>query len=367
MLQRLLRPLLLIVSLATASVAAASDITIMSWNLKRLGHGHDQSFEAIAAIAGKSDLLAVQEVMDPAAVDRLELSLEKATGETWSTSVSRLVGSKAYKEAYAFAWRDSSVEYVDGEAVFIDIGNVFIREPYSARFKSKRSGKLIALATVHILYGNSPADRAPEIKALADYWTWLEEIYPDTPVMLVGDFNTPPNEPVWADMKRRAVPLITTGASTLSGRDGKFANLYDNVFVSRTNPPGVIKAGIVQYPKMLKWSHERARKQVSDHAPVFAILGGAKSAPGTSTSTSASTGAARLPPAPIALASAKQSIAGLLPQRAVAGAVRGNKKSHIYHRPDCPSYSSISAANQIEFASTDAAQQAGYRLAGNCK
>lgn len=42
----------------------------------------------------------------------------------------------------------------------------------------------------------------------------------------------------------------------------------------------------------------------------------------------------------------------------------GNRKSHIYHRPDCPNYSQIASHNRVAFNST--AEAAGYRMVGNC-
>lgn len=49
-----------------------------------------------------------------------------------------------------------------------------------------------------------------------------------------------------------------------------------------------------------------------------------------------------------------------------SGAVVGNRKSHIYHRPGCPDYGKVSPANRVEFSSAAKAEKAGYRLAGNC-
>jgi micrococcal nuclease len=44
-----------------------------------------------------------------------------------------------------------------------------------------------------------------------------------------------------------------------------------------------------------------------------------------------------------------------------AGPIKGNKKSRIYHRPDCPNYHDLSPANVQPFATEHDAQQAGYR------
>jgi deoxyribonuclease-1 len=44
----------------------------------------------------------------------------------------------------------------------------------------------------------------------------------------------------------------------------------------------------------------------------------------------------------------------------------GNRKSNIYHRPDCPGYNQVSSQNRAPFRDEAEAQAAGYRVAGNC-
>lgn len=46
--------------------------------------------------------------------------------------------------------------------------------------------------------------------------------------------------------------------------------------------------------------------------------------------------------------------------------ILGNRKSHLYHRADCPNYSAIRPKNQVFFTSEGEAQAAGYQLTGNC-
>lgn len=338
--------------------ALAADITLGSWNVKRLGKQH--SYEALSAVAGKFDIIALQEVMSEDGLDRLESAIETRTGETWGRLESHLIGSRSYKEMYAFLYRESKVAYEDGAVVYMDRGDKFIREPYSARFRELSDDSIFALATVHILYGKGVEDRTPEIKALADYWTWLGEIYPGTELIMVGDFNLAPSHPAWGPLKQYARPLITSGASTLSGKDTKFVNLYDNIWVSNSSAYARNKAGILNYPKMIGWNHEKSRKHVSDHAPVYLEMGKA------AVSMSG--------PQPTSILPAISSVslfAKASPQQqkalAASGGVRGNSSSKIYHRPDCPSYGRISAKNIIEFSSASEATAAGYRLAGNCR
>lgn len=331
----------------------ASDIVVGSWNIQRLGHGNQKSFAALATIASKVDLLAVQEVMTKEGIISLELALEKYTGEPWSHLASHAIGSSSYKEMYAFLWRESAVSYQDGAVVYLDKQDRFIREPFSARFKSKRDNSELAIATVHILYGKSVKDRTPEIKALAEYWLWMQEVYPNTPLVLAGDFNLDQSHAAWAPLKQYAKPLLTKGASTLSETPGKYANLYDNIWVERDSHLKVKQAGIIDYPKLIGWDHTKSRKHVSDHAPIYMALGNSKFDNATASL------------APFSAETVMPQTAARAQVKPVAN-IRGNSNSHIFHRPDCPSYGSISEKNRVSFNSAQAAIDSGYRLAKNC-
>jgi len=330
-----------------ALMVSASDIVVGSWNIQRLGHGDHKSYPALAAIASKVDLLAVQEVMTEEGLERLRLQLEKRTGEPWGHLKSHALGDNSYKEMYGFLWRESTVEYSEGAVVYLDRGNRFAREPYSAKFRSLRDGSELAVGTVHIVFGKSVKDRTPEIKALADYWLWMKEVYPDAPIVLMGDFNLPPSHDAWASMKRVSVPLITRGATTLSSKEGRYANLYDNIWVEPRTTLAITDAGIIDFPKMIGWSHEKSRRHVSDHAPIYMTLGNA------SLAGDAGKAAAR----PAASDSAS---------KATEGGIRGNRNSKIYHRSDCPSYNRMADKNRVGFADARAAESSGYRLARNC-
>ena len=42
--------------------------------------------------------------------------------------------------------------------------------------------------------------------------------------------------------------------------------------------------------------------------------------------------------------------------------ITGNRRSKVYHRPDCPGYDQVASQNRVPFLD----EAAGYRLAGNC-
>lgn len=265
--------ILILLLVGTASVNAKS-LVIASWNIQHLGQGNNKDYQALGEIGTQFDFIAVQEVMNAEGIEAFKSALEKTSGEPWEAMYSHLVGTASYKEMYAFVWRKSAVEYLDGAVVYLDPGNLFIREPYSARFLNRKSNQAFAASTVHIIYGKRIGERVAELEELANYWQWLEEIYPETPVMLMGDFNMPPRHKGWQTLKDLGVePLITEelGASTLSTKEGVFANLYDNIWVgSKSFMIGEV--GILEFPKLLGLTHKEARRSVSDHAPVYMHL-----------------------------------------------------------------------------------------------
>lgn len=333
-----------------------AETRIGTWNLQHLNDRPSKDFKSIAKVAKNVDFLAVQELVNKDALNKLAKELTRQSGEPWSAMASDAVGRASSKEMYGFVWKDSKIAYEDGAVSYLDRQNIFAREPYSARFRSLTDNAYFVVATVHIVYGKKPADRVEEIKALSSYWSWLKEIYPgNNHIMLMGDFNMPPTSPAWEPLKASARPLLTQGASTLSTADGKFANLYDNIFVSKVSSMKVNNVSVYDYPKHLGMTHEQGRANISDHAPVFlrAELGQGK---GVATAPAASTAK----PATAATAKPAGAVNAMVH-------VRGNRKTMVYHRPDCPSYNSIAEKNRIEFNSEAAAQAQSYRIAGNCQ
>lgn len=334
---------------AWAQTTQGQGLVLASWNIERLGHGQNKNYEALGQIGQLFDLIAVQEAMTAEGLYRFQAALQQATGESWGMSYSHRIGRSSYKEKYAFVWRESRVAYLDGAVVYLDPGDLFAREPYSARFKDLTTGDEFAAATVHIVYGRRISDRAEEIEELARYWDWLHEIYPGTPLVLMGDFNLQPRHAAWQPLRAKgAIPLIVEGATTLSAVDGRFANLYDNFWVAESGPFASSPAGIIKFPALLGITHEQARRHVSDHAPVYLLTHQAE------LRAEVKAQGLRIQP------SAEEASA------VASGSLIGHRRSKILHRPDCPSYSRVSEANQVRFETIQQALDAGYRLAGNC-
>ncbi|WP_411839571.1 Ada metal-binding domain-containing protein [Paracoccus sp. ME4] len=335
-----------------AAPAHAIETYVGSWNALHLGWNNGKDYAAAAKVAASFDLVALQEVMSVEGLEQLEQSVEALTGESWSTMASAAIGRGSYREHYAFLWRDAQVSWVDGALVYLDDRDAFSREPFSARFETV-DGYQLVLASVHLIYGETVEGREFEAEALAGYKSWLEDSFPETPIFIAGDFNLPPSNPAWASVGVNSAPLITEGATTLSKSDGRFANLYDNIWAPAGVSLPITGSGIHDFPAALKMTHEDARDRVSDHAPVFMVLD-----PEANFVTLAPhfQGTQRA-----VLADAREP-AGAPDQQII----RGNRNSKIYHRPDCPSYDAVSERNVEIFATEVDAASAGYRLAGNC-
>ncbi|MCL7942266.1 helix-hairpin-helix domain-containing protein [Halomonas sp. ATCH28] len=267
---------LIVAWLALLPLSTQADVLIGSWNIRHLGWDNDKAMPKVAHVANHLDLLAIQELMDTSALTRLEQEVEALSGEAWSSMASRELGHSSYTEHYAFLWRESEVTYADSAVVFLDHGDVFSREPYSARFRDVETGDLFTAATVHVVYGDSIGDRLPEIAALADYWQWLNEIAQGTPRLLMGDFNLAPDHDGWAPLRALgAEPAITDGQTTLGTTAGSYSNLYDNIwFEASVLDPS--DRGILRFPDLLSMGHQEARDRISDHAPVYVGVNGAK-------------------------------------------------------------------------------------------
>lgn len=260
--------------LAPAAVMA-KPLRIASWNVMRLGQDDAaRNYVDMARVMSTFDLVALQEVMSEQALLRLVATLEQQHGGDWNAILSHAIGPGQYKEHYAFVWNEGKVSYVDAAVVYNDTARLFSREPFSARFADKSGNQFIA-ANVHVIFGDDVNRRRAEARALAGYWEWLDATWPDTPVkLLMGDFNLTPEDRSLSELAKHARPLITSGASTLSLRNGKFTNLYDHIWIDKDASTARVseKRGVLKYTLHMSIDHKDARTTISDHAPVYAVI-----------------------------------------------------------------------------------------------
>jgi endonuclease/exonuclease/phosphatase family metal-dependent hydrolase len=195
---------------AVAAVITAqkrNNLIIGTWNLRAFG-GLSQTWQAtqgdspkrdwravtlIAEIIRRCDVVALQEVRRNPAALRFVLT---ALGTSWRAIVSDVTeGDKGNDERLAFVYNTERVQPsgLVGELVLPDIGGdavrQFARSPYAAGFV--RGSTEFILTTVHVIWGNEPEERLPELMAFAEWmeaWARRRGDW-NTNLLVLGDFN----------------------------------------------------------------------------------------------------------------------------------------------------------------------------------
>jgi endonuclease/exonuclease/phosphatase family metal-dependent hydrolase len=162
------------------------NLVVGTWNIRSFGRVHEKweenpgspkrnlrAMATIAEVVKRFDVIAIQEVKwDTSAIRML---LEEFLGPQWGLIVSDVsAGSKGNVERLAFVYDKRRVQPsgLAGEIVLPptaegDPVQQFDRTPYIVGFRSGEES--FALLTAHIKYGDIPADRLPELQALAGY------------------------------------------------------------------------------------------------------------------------------------------------------------------------------------------------------
>ncbi len=206
-----------------------SNLLIATWNLKAFSSlteawtaGSHQSPKrdwralwAITEIASRFDVIAIQEVKGDLKALRTML---KTLGPDWQflmTDVTRGAAGNLERLAFLFDGRRIKLSGLACELVVPEerlqtiapdaLKRQFARTPYAVGF---RSGNVtFVLVTLHVLYGERAEERAPELKAIAEWMAdWAKEATEwEQNLLVLGDFNIDRfGSPLWES-------LIVTG------------------------------------------------------------------------------------------------------------------------------------------------------------
>ncbi|MBN1645288.1 hypothetical protein JW851_04620, partial [Candidatus Woesearchaeota archaeon] len=153
--------------------------------------------------------------------------------------------------------------------LYYDKFDKFIREPYFASFKSDEFD--FDIFTVHILYGDSAADRMGEMKQIADVYEYYQEKDSlENDLILTGDFNTRPWDDnfdfIWQ------IPEVTIAIRDGESTIGSNGNLYDNIIFDSNTEEYTGINGIYYFDEKLGLDMEEAKTSVSDHRPIYTVF-----------------------------------------------------------------------------------------------
>ncbi|MBG6131747.1 endonuclease/exonuclease/phosphatase family metal-dependent hydrolase [Aquimarina sp. EL_43] len=241
-------------------------IKLVSWNIRDFGQTKNiDELRQIANLLKGADIIAIQEVVagygGAQAVAKLNDILNRKGGK-WDYVISDPTHSPAYMtERYAYIWKTKNIKIKNRGRLLKELNTEIDREPLLIDFYSN-DNKFTIINFHSRPYGKDPK---PEIKALTKFVADSLQ----TPLLLVGDFNTNENDKVFSPIKKKGfTSTIVNQKTTLkrSCQSGSYLNyVIDNIFYSKN--VSKIDGGVIDFVKFCD-NLEKARK-LSDHLPVY--------------------------------------------------------------------------------------------------
>lgn len=241
---------------------------IASFNALRLGENRKDYKELSKALI-LLDIVGLVEVSNREGVETLVDELEKYTHEKWDYHISPYpVGTRKYKEYYAYIWKKDKVQFLKSRGFYADKGNKFIREPYGADFKIGEFD--FTFIIIHSIYGKNKSVRIAEAMNLDKVYDHFQNMDKnENDIIIAGDFNLSVRSEGFSNLlnhKDKIVNCISPNMKTTIGTKG-YANQYDNIFISEiyTKEYTGISGGIDTAGN----NYKEAREKISDHIPIF--------------------------------------------------------------------------------------------------
>ncbi|MBT7185721.1 hypothetical protein HN911_00100 [Candidatus Bathyarchaeota archaeon] len=171
-------------------------------------------------------------------------------------------------ERYAFFYRSEKVQALSAQS-YSDPDDLFIREPFYASFQA--SSFDFTLITIHSIYGDSKAERRAEALLLDDVYQFVQEADPnEQDVILLGDFNLPPEDEGFDELEVLLTPLFTGDRYTTIRESAE--SLYDNIWFESvylqeySGENGIDDFDVTVFEN----DDDAASLAVSDHRPIWA-------------------------------------------------------------------------------------------------
>ena len=255
--------------LASASSVRADDtISIASWNIRNVSDKSrsDAELGIISLVLFRYDFIALQEVLDEKVIERIQEILKQDFRVEYDFAVSARVGHNK-KERYAFLWRKDKVAPLSEARIYADSEDRFEREPYCGAFKAGAFDWTIC--TIHLLYGDSEADRRPELRALDDVYRGERDFGKEKDILICGDFNFAPDDAGWAELKAEDDISFAIGPPMKTTIADK--SLYDNCWWPEATREVVAGSGAVfEFDELIypPGTRKEANRLTSDHRPI---------------------------------------------------------------------------------------------------
>jgi endonuclease/exonuclease/phosphatase family metal-dependent hydrolase len=170
-------------------IDSKDSLTIGSFNIQTFGtskSSKDEVMDVLANIACDFDLLAIQEIRDKSGATPIFFAqkINNTCNGSFGFVLSPRLGRTISKENYMFIFDKQELDFIkNSDFVIGDEDDIFEREPFVARFKSKNKNNSFFALNIHI----KPDDATNELKALSIIANQILE--KEKNIILMGDLN----------------------------------------------------------------------------------------------------------------------------------------------------------------------------------
>jgi len=252
----------------SASALSSPTIRIMSFNIQTFGvtkMSRPETVKILVDLVSQADIIAVQEVrsvrVDP--VERFMALLPDKYGYV----IGPREGRSSSKEQYWVIYDSEKFTVLEYDS-WPDTEDIFERNPFSVYFKT--SGEFdFTLIDNHI----RPSDAENEIRALPGVVTYYIDLWNDTDVLVLGDFNADgryfDKTLLNSIFTKDEYQIIFTDEDTTVAAS---RNTYDRfIITSSASDYFTGNFGVIRFDEVYDFSGYSIRpSQVSDHYPIWA-------------------------------------------------------------------------------------------------
>jgi endonuclease/exonuclease/phosphatase family metal-dependent hydrolase len=245
-------------------------ISIATFNIRIFSNNSrdDEELLQICNILKEFDFIAIQEARDTEVLDRTVMMLKNQFNLNYRYLASKKVGTERVKEIYVYLYRTDKVEAVKNYGVYPDTEDDFIRESFIAMFKSGEFDFYVI--NIHSIYGDSVSERRDKARKLSGVYALVQSQDSENDVLLMGDFNLPPNDTGFQSLKAISNMVYVNGEVPTSIKD----KLYDNIlFQAHFTREFTGTYGIIKFDEVLFENNDKkASLMISDHRPLWAVF-----------------------------------------------------------------------------------------------
>ena len=259
-----------------------NNIIVAAFNIQFFG-GHSHDLAKLAEVIQHFDVCGIIEIKAEDELPRLARALEDLTSQEWGyvygTRTHRPGGR--YHEAGGFVLRRDRVTLGDGIVSNIwDRSEKYRNDPFVASFRRQKFD--FAMALLHTRWSNDEeGTREEEVSGIADQIRWMKDFIPEDDLLLAGDFNYSGSAETMRDMASRAnLRQLDNNAKSTFKKDGSgFASSYDHIYAGDRGKDTygrlvgectTLDTCCLVFGDNAPANMLRARKELSDHLPVFA-------------------------------------------------------------------------------------------------